>query len=123
MTKRILVVDDDDLYQAMLKKFFTQAGYDVATAENGKEALKLQAQNPAQLLLTDIIMPEMEGIQTVIEFRKLYPDIKIISMSGGGRISPEQYLLMSTRLGAQKAFAKPFKTSELLAAVEELLNT
>lgn len=122
MTKRILVVDDDDMYRAMLKKFFTQAGYDVAVAENGKEALKQQAESPAQMILTDIVMPEMEGIQTIIELRKLYPKIKIIAISGGGRISPDQYLLMATRLGADKAFAKPFKTSELLAAVEDLLR-
>jgi DNA-binding response OmpR family regulator len=121
MKNRILVVDDDDMYRAMLKKFFTQTGYDVTVAENGKEALKRQMENPSPIILTDIVMPEMEGIQTIVEFRRTYPGVKIIAVSGGGRISPDQYLLMATKLGAHRVFSKPFKTSELLAAVEELL--
>jgi len=119
--KRILVIDDDEMYRAMLVKFFSHAGYDVSSAENGKEGLKIQQENPADLILTDIVMPEMEGIQTIIELGKYQPRPKIIAISGGGRIGPDQYLQMATRLGAQKGFSKPFKTAELLAAVEELL--
>jgi YesN/AraC family two-component response regulator len=78
-------------------------------------------ENPSPIILTDIVMPEMEGIQTIVEFRRTYPGVKIIAVSGGGRISPDQYLLMATKLGAHRVFSKPFKTSELLAAVEELL--
>jgi len=67
-------------------------------------------------------MPDMDGIEVVKEFRKKYPATKIIAMSGGGRINPNQYLAIAQRLGAQKTFAKPFKSSEILAAVGELLK-
>lgn len=120
--KRILVIDDDDMYRTMLVKFFRHAGYDAHAASNGKEGLRIQSETPADLVLTDLIMPEMEGIQTIIELTRQYPGIKIIAISGGGRIGSEQYLQMATRLGAQKGFGKPFKTSELLAAVQELLH-
>ena len=120
--KRILVIDDDEMYRAMLLKFFSHAGYDVLSAPNGKEGLKIQREASVDLILTDIVMPEMEGLQTIIELGKFFPQPKIIAVSGGGKIGPDQYLQMATRLGAHKCFSKPFKTAELLAAVKELLD-
>jgi DNA-binding response OmpR family regulator len=120
--KRILVIDDDDMLKAMLRKLLSKAGYEVAVAENGIDALRLQQEKPADLILTDIIMPEMEGIETIREFCKKYPATKIIAMSGGGRIDPDQYLTIARRLGAQRTFVKPFKSAEILAAVSELLQ-
>ncbi len=120
--KHILVIDDDDMLRAMLKKLLSDAGYAVAVAENGIEGMKLQQQNPADLILTDIIMPDMEGIEVITELRKKYPATQIIAMSGGGRINADQYLTIAQRLGAQRAFVKPFKSGEMLAAVRELLK-
>ncbi|MBP7232734.1 MAG: response regulator [Syntrophaceae bacterium] len=120
--KRILVIDDDDALRNMLKKLFTSGGFDVLTAQNGEEALLLQAQRPADLVVTDLIMPNKEGIETIIEFRKQYPFAIIIAMSGGGRIPAAQYLELAQNLGARKTFEKPFKTGEILAAVKELLE-
>jgi CheY-like chemotaxis protein len=120
--KRILVIDDDDMLRAMLKKLLSNAKYNVVTAENGIEALRLHEQNPADLIIADIIMPDMDGIEVVIEFRKKYPATKIIAMSGGGRIHPDQYLAAAQRLGAQRTIGKPFTSSEILAAVDELLQ-
>lgn len=120
--KRILVIDDDDMLRDMLMKLLSNAGYEVVSAENGIEALKLHEQNPADLIITDIIMPDMDGIEVVREFRKTSPATKIIAMSGGGRINPDQYLAIVQRLGAQRTFAKPFKSSEMLAAVSQLLK-
>ncbi len=120
--KHILVIDDDDMLRAMLKKLLGNAGYAVDVAADGIEAMKLQQLNPADLILTDIIMPDMEGIEVITELRKKYPATQIIAMSGGGRINADQYLTIARRLGAQKTFVKPFKSSEMLAAVSELLK-
>lgn len=120
--KRILVIDDDDALRAMLQKFFAARGFDVSVAINGKEALRLQQEKPFDLIMTDIIMPDKEGIETIVEFRKTYPATKIIAMSGGGRINSQEYLELAQRLGAQRTFAKPFKTNEILSAVKDLLQ-
>jgi CheY-like chemotaxis protein len=120
--KRIMVVDDDDLFRAMLNKLLHNAGYSVIVAESGIEALSRQQDDPVDLIITDIIMPDKEGIEIIMELRKKYPATKIIAMSGGGRINPKQYLELAQRLGARKTFAKPFKTTEMLAAVRDLLE-
>ncbi len=120
--KRILVVDDDDLFRGMIVKLLTKAGYDVVAAENGRIAEKMQRESPADLIITDIIMPDREGLETIIGFRKSYPATMIIAMSGGGRVGPKPYLETARSLGAQIALSKPFKTSEILEAVRELLK-
>lgn len=121
--KRILVVDDDDVIRAMLRKLFTAGGFDVSVAENGKEAVRRQEERPFDLIVTDLVMPEKEGIETIMEFRKKYPATKIIAMSGGGKLnSGDYYLELARNLGAQKTLAKPFTHREILAAVIELLG-
>jgi DNA-binding response OmpR family regulator len=119
--KRILVIDDDDAIRAMLRKLFTANGFDVSVAENGKEAVRRQEEGPFDLIVTDLVMPEKEGIETIMEFRKKYPATKIIAISGGGQLnSGEYYLELAGNLGAHKTLAKPFTHSEILAAVKEL---
>lgn len=120
--KRILVIDDDDTLRAMLRRLFCAAGYEVAVAEDGMEAIRIQQIRPFDLIMTDLVMPEKEGLEVIMEFRKKYPATKIIAMSGGGRIHPDQYLELARSLGAQRAFTKPFKAKEVLAAVRELLK-
>lgn len=119
---RILVIDDDDALRAMLGKLFGNAGYEVVVAQNGVEAGLIQKQKPADLILTDLIMPDKEGIEVIIEFKRDYPATPIIAMSGGGRINSVQYLKLAANLGARRTFAKPFKAREILTAVEELLK-
>ena len=118
---RILIVDDDPHVRNMLERVLRKADHDVETAENGKEALRVHRERPADLIVTDIIMPEKEGLETITELRKSFPAVKIIAISGGGRIGPAQYLKMAEILGADRTFSKPFNPSELIAAVEELL--
>ncbi|MDQ5984421.1 MAG: Response regulator receiver protein CpdR [Syntrophus sp. SKADARSKE-3] len=120
--KRVLVVDDDDQFRGMLVKLLQKAGYDVAGAENGRVAEAIQQENPFDLIITDIIMPDKEGIETIIGIRKSYPQTMIIAMSGGGRVGPTPYLESARSLGAQMTFSKPFKTSEILEAVRSLLK-
>lgn len=118
--KRILIVDDDALVRDMLDRLLRRAGYDTETAENGARALSLHRKQPADLVITDILMPEKEGIETLMELHRLTPDVPVIAISGGGRIGPESYLSMATLLGAERAFAKPVDTAQLLRAVGEL---
>ena len=119
---RILLIADDVQILRMLRHILEDPKYEVVGAPNGKVAMRLQRENPVDLVITDIIMPEMEGIEVIIELRKQYPDVKIIAMSGGGRMEPEGYLYMAKRIGADRVFSKPFLPEELLEAVEDLLS-
>ena len=120
---RILIIDDDDQFRAMLRTMLEKAGYnDIEEAANGSIGVKLIRQHPFDLVITDIIMPDKEGIEIIAELTRDYPRIKIIAMSGGGRIGPQGYLEMAKYLGASRTLAKPFKHSDLIGAVQELLN-
>lgn len=119
--KRILIIDGDFLVRDMLERLMRKARYDVETAENGGRALRLHRRHPVDLVITDIITPEKEGLETIAEFRNSAPAVKIIAISGGGRIEPSSYLSMATLLGADRTFAKPVDTAQLLSNVEALL--
>lgn len=122
MTSRILIIEDDVQIREMLRQTMEREGYEVVDAPNGKVAMKIQREKPAALIITDLIMPEKEGIETIRELRQDFQDIKIIAISGGGRIGPEEYLQMAKMLGAQRTFAKPIERKVLLDAVRELLK-
>jgi CheY-like chemotaxis protein len=119
---RILIIDDDVQILKILRQTLECEGYDVLEASNGKQGIKRYLENPADLIITDIIMPEKDGIEIIIELKRDYPDVKIIAISGGGRIGPEEYLDMSKKLGAQRTFTKPFERKQLLSAVQDLLQ-
>jgi DNA-binding response OmpR family regulator len=120
--RRILIIDDDVQVLGMLRELFEINGYEVLGAHNGKEGVKLFREKGADIVLTDLIMPEKEGIETIIELHSDYPHLKIIAMSGGGRSGPDGHLLAAEGLGATRTFEKPIDIEELLAVVEELLN-
>ena len=117
----ILVIDDDDQFRGMLRETLEHAGYEVTDAPNGKEGIRLFRENPADLVITDLIMPEKEGIETIKELRQEYSEVKIIAMSGGGRIGPDSYLKMAKGLGALRTLTKPIEREELLRAIREVL--
>ena len=123
MAARILVIDDEEEIRDILKQMLELEGYQVITAMDGNEGIKLFKQDPFDLVITDIIMPDKEGIETIIELRREFPDVKIISISGGGRIGPHDYLKMSKKLGAERSFTKPFERKKILQAIVELLGT
>jgi DNA-binding response OmpR family regulator len=119
--KKILVIDDDDLFGSMLKRMLDKAGYQVELAVDGIQGIKMFSVFEPDLVITDIIMPEKEGIEVIMELRKLSPDVKIIAVSGGGRRMPGLSILpIAKRLGAIHTFSKPVDRPELLAAIEEL---
>ena len=118
----ILIIDDDPQILDMLGQTLKREGHEVVEALDGKEGLKLYRENPTDLVITDIIMPETEGIETIMELQRDFPDVKIIAISGGGHNDPDQYLSIAQMLGVQKTFAKPIEREELLKAVSELLK-
>jgi CheY-like chemotaxis protein len=120
--KSILVVDDDEYIRIMLKKLFEQEGYAVQTAENGKSAVKSLSEKPVDLVITDIIMPEKEGLETIMELRRDFPNVKLIAISGGGLIQANEYLKLAKVMGARYAFSKPISIIELKAAVRSILE-
>ena len=120
--RRILIIDDEPYILLMLKKMLERAGYEVDLASNGREGMAVFEQNSADLVITDIIMPDKEGLELILEMKKKRPELKIIAMSGGGRISPESYLECARHFGAEKVFQKPFRQKEIVSAVKELLS-
>ncbi len=118
----ILLIDDDDQIRIMLRRMLEAEGYEVVDASNGKEGIRLYREDPADLIITDIIMPEKEGIEVIMELKKDFPDVKIIAISGGGQIDAEEYLQMAKMLGAKFTFTKPFERKELLDAVKEIVG-
>ena len=120
-THSVLLIEDDDFVKNMLKQTFEREGYDVATASNGRIGLRLYQSNPFDVVITDLIMPDMEGIETITHLRKINPSVKVIAISGGGRNRPDDYLQLAAKLGAIKTFVKPVDRNALLDAVRELV--
>jgi CheY-like chemotaxis protein len=119
---RILLVDDDESFRPMLHETLERFGYEVVVAVNGLEALDRYRERPADLVLTDVIMPDKEGLETIRDIRREWPDAKIIAMSGGGRTTPENYLKMAQNLGAGEVLTKPFSNRDLLEAIQRVLG-
>jgi YesN/AraC family two-component response regulator len=118
----ILIIDDEKPIIDFLKERLIGEGFNVLTASDGKKGMNLFNDNQVDLVITDIIMPNKDGFVTIIDLKKICPDIKIIAISGGGHAHPKYYLDTSKGLGVQYTFQKPFKTSDLVTAVYELLE-
>jgi len=119
---RILIVDDNAEICAILQEALEDARYDVIVAGNGRMGLERYREGNVDLVITDIFMPEQDGIETIMELRRLDPDVKIIAMSGGGSIRDFTYLPAARQLGAVHSFAKPFDVNEVVGMVRELLS-
>jgi DNA-binding response OmpR family regulator len=119
---RILIIEDDESFRPMLRQVLCREGHDVLEACNGREAIDLLEHESVNLVITDIIMPEQEGLETIRQFRENHPIVKIIAMSGGGRCSSQDYLPVAKRLGADHILYKPFSRQELLLTVRDLLS-
>jgi DNA-binding response OmpR family regulator len=119
---KIIVIDDEPSILLMLKKMLEKAGHEVDIAINGSDGLELFERNKPDLLITDIIMPHKDGLEVVLELRRKHPSLKIIAISGGGRIHPEGYLPSAKHFGADMVFQKPLIQKEFLLAVSDLLN-
>lgn len=120
---KILLVDDEDACAAMVKDALTRFGYEVVRARNGEEALRLYDPQTIHLVLTDLFMPGMEGMELIMKLEQRDAGVRIIAMSGGGLGLPGVYLPMAERLGAVKALSKPFTMESLRVAVQECLDS
>ena len=118
--KHILVVDDDDMMRSFIKELLTINGFEITEASNGKAGLKQFRDNTPDLVLTDIIMPEMEGISFIRELRAHNKEVPIIAMTGNVHGRMEEYLEISTQLGADEILRKPIKSQEFLDAITRL---
>ena len=118
----VLIIEDDEFVKNMLRQTFKQAGYEVATASNGRIGIQLYQSEPFDIVITDLIMPDMEGIETITHLRRFNPGVKVIAISGGGRNRPDDYLHLASKLGAARTFTKPVDRSALLEAVEDLIS-
>ena len=119
--KRVLIVDDDELVRTTASEVFERIGLEVSTASNGEEAIVEMARNGADLAIVDVLMPDKEGIETLIQFKRDYPDTKVIMISSGGRRQVEDFLNIAQRFGADVVLKKPIKPSILLSHTTELL--
>ena len=119
---RVLVVDDDAGIRNFLRMLLELEGYEVATAGNGIDALEAQRQDPAAIVLTDIFMPDAEGMETIVRLREEFPQVRIIVMSGGGAYRGANYLKLARELGAVRALKKPFPPQELIDAMREVAS-
>lgn len=117
----ILLVDDEWLVLESVKIMLEDKGHRVATARNGVEALDLLRAQPIELLVTDIVMPEMDGLSLLARVRESHPGVRALVISGGGRKAAEAYLAEAERIGADVVLPKPFKIDELAAAVARAL--
>jgi CheY-like chemotaxis protein len=124
----ILVIDDDDSLRAVLVKFLEQGGHMVSHAANGRDGLHLLHHKKADLVITDIFMPEMDGLEVILAIKKQFPhaseQVPVIAMSGGletKETEPVCFLKQARLFGADRIFPKPFDFQTLLAAIRELL--
>ena len=119
--KTILLVDDDETFRKAQAKVLERAGFKVVLAENGLKALEAFQESHVDMVITDIIMPEIEGLETIQKLRQINRNVKIIAISGGGRNTPDDYLILARKLGAMRSLSKPYTATELLAAIDELM--
>ena len=118
---RILVIDDEEPVRFTLRKILESENYEVTVAKDGVEGTALFTAQPFPLVITDIFMPEKDGLQTIIDLKKDYPDTKIIAISGGGQMGLTQLLEAARQLGEDQVITKPFGTDEVLDCVKECL--
>ena len=118
----ILIIDDEDPVREVLRRLLERVGHTVYEAADGKTALRMYAGNPTDLVITDIYMPEMDGIEFLIRVREAFPEARVIALSGGSFISKEEVLRDAAQLGAVGILEKPFSVEECLDVVQRALK-
>ena len=119
---RILIIEDDVPVRMIIRRMIEAEGHEVIEASDGQSGVEAYRKNPADLVITDIVMPRKEGLETIKELRKDYPDVRIIAISGGGKVQGKQYLELARKFGALRTFEKPFTWKKLVETVSEILS-
>jgi DNA-binding response OmpR family regulator len=117
----ILIAEDDQHLRVLLKQILELNNYCVIAVSDGQQAINYIKENPVDLLITDLIMPKKEGIETISELKKTYHDLPIFAMSGGSLTSTDIYLKIAKNLGVTKTFLKPFNVTEMLEAIKSVV--
>jgi DNA-binding response OmpR family regulator len=120
--KRILFVDDDEPFRLSFSLILEKAGYEIEQAEDGRVGLRKFKEHPPDLVICDLIMPDVEGLETMREIHEIDKTTKILAISGGGRVNAVYYLKVAQMMGAVVTLAKPFTREELIGAVEKLIG-
>jgi two-component system response regulator (stage 0 sporulation protein F) len=118
----ILVIDDEQPFREAMRFTLEEEGYAVFDAENGRAGIDIYRQSPTDLIITDIVMPEYEGMETILALKREFPEARIIAMSGRQQTGPASFLGMAEKLGAGHTLTKPFRRAELLSAVRDSLD-
>ncbi len=119
---RIILVDGDDQLRTVLALVLERAGHTVTAVPDGSRGLAAYRAAPADLVVTDLVMPEREGIETIMELRTEFPDVRVIAISGGGRHPGTDYFQLASRLGASRVLSKPFTNQEILTVIDDVLR-
>ena len=119
---RILIIDDDETIRSVFKRFLEGKGYDVAVAADGRQGLRVLEDGPIDLVITDIMMPETDGLEVVMAIRGRESEIPVIAISGGMHAMPMDFLPMAKKFGACDVLYKPVELDDLLASIEKCLN-
>lgn len=114
--RKVLVVEDSSLFRKKIDQILTKAGYQVVLAKNGYEGLKIHTLSPCDLIVTDLVMPDMEGIEFILKVKKHFNNTRIIAISGANPL----YLRTAIKIGADYKLQKPFTREELLNAVDQV---
>ncbi len=118
MTKTVCVIEDDELVRARLGDFLRAAGHKVLEAGSADRGIELIRTERADVAIVDILMPDRDGLQAIGQLRRTRPDLRIIAISGGGRVGPDVYLDLAIQVGADASLTKPIGETDLRAAVE-----
>lgn len=124
MTKRkILVIDDEEDICEMTKLLLEKAGHDVTVTTDARLAARLLREQPYEAVITDMLMPDKDGLEVMADLRRYHPEVRIIASSGGGRVSSDSYLTIARKSGAHALLSKPFTLPELLACIDTAFST
>jgi CheY-like chemotaxis protein len=118
----ILVIDDNRSQREAMVRVLARAGHRVTTAADGVEGVRAYRQHPPDLVVVDMLMPEKEGVATILDIRATHPDARVLAISGGGLFVAEDVLRIARLLGADETLQKPFKSHALIAAVTRCLS-
>ena len=118
---KVLIIDDEKDIRSVLKDMLGMPGYDVDTAEDGRKAKELYDKTDYDVVITDIIMPEQDGFEVILDYRNKNQLDRIIAISGGGRTSSEDYLNIASHFGVSSIFSKPPNYKDLIAKVDEIV--
>lgn len=120
---KVLIIDDEEDIRSVLKDMLNMSGYEVDSAENGKQAKEFYDKTDYDAIITDIIMPEQDGFEVILDFRNKNQLDRVIAISGGRRTSSEDYLSIANHFGVSAIFSKPPNYKELMAKVDEIVKS